>query len=50
MSNDRVKNYRLRQKSLGRFKREMYLTGYEFDELKEKLKELRERKKEPKNE
>lgn len=41
MSKDRVKQYRLRQKELGRLKREMYLTDAEFKQLKEMLAELR---------
>ncbi len=40
-SGDRVKQYRLRQKKLGRLKREMYLTDSEFEQLKAKLAELR---------
>jgi hypothetical protein len=42
MSAERVKQYRLRQKALGRVKREMYLTDNEFIKLKLILKELRE--------
>lgn len=38
---DRVKQYRLRQKELGRLKRELYLTDYELEQLKIKLAELR---------
>ena len=38
---DRVKQYRLRQKELGRLKREMYLTNSELEQLKAKLAELR---------
>jgi len=41
MSKERVKQYRLRQKELGRLKREMYLTDSEFKQLKVKLAELR---------
>ena len=41
MSKDRVKQYRLRQKELGRLKREMYLTDSELEQLKIKLAELR---------
>ena len=41
MSKERVKQYRLRQKELGRLKREMYLTDSEFKELKVKLEILR---------
>ena len=41
MSKERVKQYRLRQKALGRLKREMYLTDNEFIKLKFKLEELR---------
>ena len=41
MSKERVKQYRLRQKELGRLKREMYLTDDELEQLKTKLKELR---------
>ena len=41
MSKDRVKQYRLRQKELGRLKREMYLTDDELEQLKAKLAELR---------
>ena len=40
-SKERVKQYRLRQKELGRLKREMYLTNAEHEALKAKLKELR---------
>jgi len=40
-NSDRVKKYRLRQKELGRRKREMYLTCSEFEQLKSKLAELR---------
>jgi len=40
-SKERVKQYRLRQKELGRLKREMYLTDSEFKKLKAKLAELR---------
>jgi len=42
MSKERVKQYRLRQKELGRLKREMYLTNAEYEALKAKLKELRD--------
>ena len=41
MSKERVKQYRLRQKELGRLKREFYLTNAEFEQLKSKLAELR---------
>jgi len=41
MSKERVKQYRLRQKELGRLKREMYLTDSEFIYLKTKLEKLR---------
>tara|TARA_R100000544_G_C2195149_1_gene43765 strand:+ start:528 stop:662 length:135 start_codon:yes stop_codon:yes gene_type:complete len=41
MSKERVKQYRLRQKELGRLKREMYLTDDEHKQLKAKLAELR---------
>ena len=41
MSRERVKQYRLRQKELGRLKRELYLTDYELEQLKIKLAELR---------
>ncbi len=41
MSKERVKQYRLRQKELGRLKREMYLTDLELEQLKAKLAELR---------
>ena len=41
MSKERVKQYRLRQKELGRLKREMYLTDSELEQLKAKLGELR---------
>tara|TARA_R100000951_G_scaffold98181_1_gene88056 strand:- start:1990 stop:2154 length:165 start_codon:yes stop_codon:yes gene_type:complete len=40
-STERVNQYRVRQKGLGRLKREMYLTGDEFKALKAKLKEIR---------
>ena len=40
-SKERVNQYRLRQKELGRLKREMYLTDAEFEQLKAKLVELR---------
>ena len=40
-SKERVKQYRLRQKELGRLKREMYLTDSEFETLKAYLDELR---------
>ena len=43
-SKDRVKQYRLRQKELGRLKREMYLTDGEFASLKDKLIKLRFKK------
>ena len=41
MSKERVKQYRLRQKELGRLKREMYLTESEYEALKAYLDELR---------
>ncbi len=41
MSKERVKQYRLRQKELGRLKRELYLTNTEFASLKVRLEELR---------
>lgn len=41
MSKERVKQYRLRQKGLGRVKRELYLTDLELKHLKAKLEELR---------
>ena len=41
MSKERIKQYRLRQKELGRLKREMYLTDSEYEQLKAKLTELR---------
>ena len=41
MSKERVERYRLRQKELGRLKREMYLTDTELEQLKTKLAELR---------
>ena len=44
MSKERVKQYRLRQKELGRLKREMYLTDSEFSYLKAKLETLRNTK------
>jgi len=44
MSKERVKQYRLRQKELGRLKREMYLTDSEFVYLKAKLATLRNTK------
>ena len=47
MSKERVKQYRLRQKELGRLKREMYLTDSEFSYLKSKLAPLRKTKKSP---
>ena len=40
-SKERVKQYRLRQKELGRLKRELYLTDSELEQLKIKLAELR---------
>ena len=40
-STERVKRYRLKQKELGRLKREMYLTDSEHVALKLKLSELR---------
>lgn len=40
-SGNRVKAYRLRQKELGRLKRELYLTDSELKQLKAKLAELR---------
>ena len=47
MSKERVKQYRLRQKELGRLKREMYLTDIEFTSLKDKLIKLRFKKESP---
>ena len=41
-SAEKLKRYRLRQKKLGRLKRDMYLTDSEFLLLKLNLKELRE--------
>ena len=41
MSKDRVKAYRLRQKQLGRVKRELYLTDAEWAAVKVKINELR---------
>ena len=41
MSKERVKQYRLRQKELGRLKRELYLTDSELEAIKIKLAELR---------
>ena len=41
MIKERVKQYRLRQKELGRLKRELYLTNSELEQLKIKLAELR---------
>ena len=41
MSYDRVKRYRLKQKELGRLKREMYLTDSEFSTLKKSLDDIR---------
>tara|TARA_R110002051_G_C8530259_1_gene469476 strand:- start:113 stop:319 length:207 start_codon:yes stop_codon:yes gene_type:complete len=46
-SKERVKQYRLRQKELGRLKREMYLTDTEFASLKDKLNKLRFKKESP---
>ncbi len=43
MSKERVKQYRLRQKELGRLKREFYLTDVEFESLKVILNDLRKR-------
>lgn len=40
-SGSRVKQYRIRQKKLGRLKREFYLTDSEFETLKAYLDELR---------
>ena len=40
-SKERVKQYRLRQKELGRLKREMYLTDIELELLKFTLAEFR---------
>ena len=40
-SKERVKQFRLRQKELGRLKRELYLTAGELEQLKIKLAELR---------
>tara|TARA_R110002096_G_scaffold269854_1_gene463753 strand:+ start:2087 stop:2230 length:144 start_codon:yes stop_codon:yes gene_type:complete len=44
MSKERVKQYRLRQKELGRLKREFYLTDKECEMIKIKLSELRNEK------
>jgi len=44
MSKERVKQYRLRQKELGRLKREMYLTNDEYEQLKSKLVTIRNKK------
>jgi len=41
MSKERIKQYRLRQKEMGRLKREMYLTECELKRLKLLLSELR---------
>jgi len=41
MSKERVKQYRLRQKELGRLKREFYLTDSEFKAVKLSVTELR---------
>jgi len=41
MSKERVKAYRLRQKELGRLKREMYLNDSEYETLKFYLEQLR---------
>ena len=46
-SKERVKQYRSRQKELGRLKREMYLTDTEFASLKDKLNKLRFKKESP---
>lgn len=40
-SSERVKRYRLKQKELGRLKREMYLTNAEYSELKITLINIR---------
>ena len=37
----RIKRYRLKQKELGRLKREMYLTDSEWLAVKAKIEELR---------
>ena len=47
MSKERVKAYRLRQKELGRLKREMYLTDSEYQHIKASLTALRKAKKTP---
>lgn len=44
MSNERVKRYRVRQKELGRKKKEYYLTDSEHSELVDKLAEIRKLK------
>ena len=41
MSKERVKQYRLRQKELGRLKRELYLTNDEWIIIQAKIAELR---------
>lgn len=41
VSKERVKQYRLRQKELGRLKRELYLTDSEFKAVKLNITELR---------
>jgi hypothetical protein len=41
VSKERIKQYRLRQKELGRLKRELYLTDSELEQLKVRLAELR---------
>lgn len=38
---ERIKQYRLRQKELGRLKREMYLNDSEYETLKFYLEQLR---------
>lgn len=41
MSKERVKQYRLRQKELGRLKREYYVTDSEHTTIKAKIKSMR---------
>ena len=41
MSKERVKQYRLRQKELGRLKREYYVTDSEHITIKAKIKSMR---------
>lgn len=42
MSTERVKQYRLRQKEIGRLKRESYLTDNEWIKVKAYIKQLRD--------